>query len=83
MPTPAATLQAQIDAIDARISDTTTAGMLSMTDGGTSASFNSLESLIKARNMLQAQLDRVTGAKRMFARGRLCGLPGGPVGANP
>jgi hypothetical protein len=79
MPTPAATLQAQIDAIDAMISNTATAGYTNLQDGGTSASFNSIDKLISARNQLQALLDRVTGVKRLHLRGRVVGLPGGAV----
>lgn len=82
MPSAAATLLAQIAALDARISDTTTAGMLSMGDGGTNATFNDIEKLIRARNMLQTQYDRITGAKPLMARGRVVGLPGGPVSRN-
>ena len=77
MPTPAATLQAQISALDALISNTATAGYTAMQDGGTSASFNDIEKLLRARNQLQALLDRITGVKRLHLRGRVVGLAGG------
>lgn len=79
MPSSSATLQAQINAIDAMISNTATAGFTAMQDGGTSASFNSIDKLINARNQLQALLDRITGVKRLHLRGRVVGLPGGAV----
>lgn len=77
MPTPAATLQAQIDALDAQI--TATAGASQMHDGNTSASFSTINDLIDARNRLQMMLDRMTGARPLATRGRLIGLPNGPV----
>ena len=83
MPSAAATLLTQIAALDARIADTTTAGVLSMADGSTSATFNDIEKLIRARNLLQAQYDRVTGARPLMVRGRVTGLPLGPVGTYP
>lgn len=82
MPSPSGTIQAQIDALDARISNTTTAGYTSMADGNTSASFDDINALIDARNKLQALLDRITGAKSILARGRVVGLPGGCVTQN-
>lgn len=77
MPTSTATLQAQIDAIDARISEV--AGATQMHDGNTSASFSSINDLIDARNKLQTLLDRLTGTRPLFTRGRVVGLPNGPV----
>ena len=83
MPTPAATLQAQIDAVDLLISNSATAGFTSIQDGSTSASFNDIGKLLSARNQLQALLDRITGVKRLHLRGRVIGLPGGAVSMNP
>ena len=77
MPTPLGTLQAQIDAIDARITEV--AGASQLHDGSTSASFSPINDLIDARNKLQALYDRLSGVKPMAARGRVVGLPGGPV----
>jgi hypothetical protein len=50
-----------------------------MHDGNTSASFASINDLIAARDKLQALLDRLTGARPLFTRGRVIGLPNGPV----
>lgn len=77
MPTPVATLQAQVDALDAQI--TAISGAVQMHDGNTSASYSSMLDLIAARNQLQAAIDRLTGVKRLAIRGRVVGLPGGCV----
>lgn len=77
MPTPVATLQAQVDAIDARITEI--AGASQMSDGNTSASFSGIEDLITARNRLQGMIDRLSGANPLLLRGRVVGLPNGPV----
>ncbi len=77
MPTPVATLQAQVDALDARITEL--AGATQMQDGPTSASFADINKLIDARNRLQAMIDRLNGTRPMFVRGRVVGLPNGPV----
>lgn len=76
MPTPVATLQAQVDALDARIIELS--GATQMQDGNTSASFADIEKLIDARNKLQAMIDRLTGTRPMIVRGRLTGLANGP-----
>jgi hypothetical protein len=77
VPTPLATLQSQIDALDARIIEA--AGANQMSDASTSVSFSSINDLIDARNKLQSLYDRLSGIKPMAARGRVVGLPGGPV----
>ena len=77
MPTPVATLQAQVDAIDARITEI--AGATQMHDGNTTASFAGINDLIDARNRLQNMIDRISGAQPLFLRGRVVGLPNGPV----
>lgn len=82
MPSSSGTILLQIQALDNRIADAATAGYTSMQDGNTSASLNSVESLIKARNQLQALYDRITGQKSLLARGRVVGLPGGCVTTN-
>jgi hypothetical protein len=77
VPTAADTLLAQITALDARISEV--AGATQMQDGTVSASFSNINDLIDARNRLQAMYDRLTGAKPLAVRGRVLGLPNGPV----
>ncbi len=80
MPTSAGTLLTQIAALDARISNTDTVGFTNMQDGSSSAGQESILKLIEARNILQAQYDRLVGGGRsLFRRGRVVGLPGGPV----
>lgn len=78
MPTPVATLQAQVDALDARIIEI--AGATQMQDGNTSASFSAINDLIDARNRLQAMIDRLSGRNPIIRRGRVVGLPNGPYG---
>ena len=75
MPTPVATLQAQVDALDARITEI--AGASQLNDGNTSASFGAINDLIDARNKLQSMIDRLSGARPMILRGRVVGLAGG------
>ncbi|MBU6247143.1 MAG: hypothetical protein KGN77_05250 [Xanthomonadaceae bacterium] len=82
MPSSASTIAAQIAALDARISNTSTIGYASMGDASSSASFTSLEELILMRNQLQYQYDLLTGAVRRSVRGRVVGLPGGTVSQN-
>lgn len=77
MPTAADTLLAQITALDARITDV--AGATQMQDGTSSASFSNIKDLIEARDRLQALYDRLTGARPLAMRGRVLGLPNGPV----
>ena len=77
MPTPVATLQSQVDALDAQI--IAISGAVQLHDGNTSASYSSINDLISARNSLQALIDRLTGKKRLAVRGRVVGLPGGCV----
>lgn len=75
MPTPVATLQAQVDAFDAQITEL--AGAVQLHDGNTSASYATMLDLIAARNMTQALIDRLNGTKSLAVRGRVVGLPGG------
>lgn len=77
MPTPTATLQAQVDAFDAQILELS--GAVQMSDGNTSASYATMLDLIRARNQTQAMIDRLTGRKSLALRGRVVGLPGGCV----
>ena len=77
MPTPIPTLQAQVDALDAQI--VAIAGATQMHDGNTTASFSAVNDLIDARNRLQNMIDRLTGRQPLFLRGRVVGLPGGPI----
>lgn len=76
MPTALSTLASQIAAIDAHIIEA--AGATQMQDGNTSASFSAIDNLIESRNRLQALYDRLSGAKPLFVRGRIVGLPNGP-----
>lgn len=80
MPTPIATLQAQVDAIDARIAEIS--GATQMHDGNTSASFATINDLLDARNKLQTLIDRLNGTRPLMTRGRVVGLPNGPYGQN-
>lgn len=75
MPTPIATLQAQVDALDARITEM--AGLTAASDGPTSASVANINDLIDARNRLQSMIDRLSGTRPLFVRGRVVGLPNG------
>jgi hypothetical protein len=65
-----------VDAIDARIIEVS--GATQMHDGNTSASFATINDLIDARNKLQAMIDRLSGTRPLFTRGRVVGLPNGP-----
>jgi hypothetical protein len=53
-----------------------------MQDGTSSASFSNIKDLIEARDRLQALYDRLTGARPLAMRGRVLGLPNGPVSSS-
>lgn len=72
MPRSAASIQTEIDAIDAAILKAADAQSYSI--AGRSVSRQNLDSLTKRRDALQQQLDRVTGQAPMFARGVVRGL---------
>lgn len=50
-----------------------------MSDGGSSAAFVNIEGLTSQLHRLYVIRDRLTGAVPMASRGRVVGLPGGPV----
>jgi hypothetical protein len=82
MPTDPGVLLNQIAAIDNMLANAAVAGAISMGDGSSNASFNSIDKLIAARNSLQSLYDRITGTVPVATRGRITGLPGGTVAQN-
>jgi len=82
MPSNPAVLLQQIQNLDNMLANAAVAGYMNMSDGPSSAGFNSLEDIINARNSLQRLYDRITGIAPIAVRGRITGLPGGTVAQN-
>jgi hypothetical protein len=72
MPLSAATLQTELDAVNAQILKALKGSLVQTF--GTMIQQQSIAQLRAHRDALQQQLDRVTGASPMFVRGRVTGL---------
>ena len=73
MPRNAASIQSEIDIIEARLASAD--GLAnSVGSDGVSISYADRQQLAKRLDQLYLQLDRATGASPMFVRGRVSGL---------
>lgn len=78
MARPLASIDAQIAALESQLATASGAGAFAgVADGNTSANYRSIEELMKVLNGLYMLRDRLSGARPMFARGRVVGLPNG------
>lgn len=80
MPRPLSAIDAQIASLEAQLATATGGGAFeAIEDGSTKAVYRSLEDVMKTLNALYALRDRLSGARPMFARGRVVGLPNGSM----